>query len=274
MGIEGRIFEKEYKRYLGKYVLEGGNEKILYEAYEALTALLDESMVEATSIVDIHINSLKELLNLKSDMDCVPWIYIKRATEFLTQVLVVSDNLIASLKEGIEVDHLTGLLNKLGIERILTDMWVTSRETKEPFVVAMLDFDDFKTINDSYGHLVGDELLREAGTIIRKSLRSGDVVMRYGGEEFLILLAKTGKEGARIPLERIRTRISESRLTHKKIHITVSIGASAFPEDNPLSPEELIRFADIAMYEAKKRGKNMVLFYSDLKEGGALGNRE
>ncbi|MCS7233498.1 MAG: GGDEF domain-containing protein [Synergistetes bacterium] len=264
MGNGKRGFEEEYQRYLEKYVLEGGDERVLYEAYETLIELLDISNLEATNIVDIHISSLKRLLNLNSDTDCVSWLYIKRATEFLTQILVISDTLVAYLKESAEIDKLTGFYNRIGMEKVLTRAWVTSNKTREPFVLAMLDIDNFKSVNDSYGHPLGDRLLREVSDIIRGSVRSGDAVIRYGGEEFLILLVKTNKERAMVPLERIRKRISESEFTNKKISITVSIGVSSFPDDNPSSLDELIRFADIAMYEAKRRGKNMVLFYSDL----------
>ncbi|MCM8900741.1 GGDEF domain-containing protein [Caldicoprobacter algeriensis] len=260
-----RLFIDEYKNYLSKFILKGGQDDVLFEAYQNLIKLLDESLAQAANLLDIHNQVLKEVLNIRNDNDVVQWIYIERATEFLAQILIATDALLLSLKESVEKDPLTGLYNRLAIEKMLSKVWSTAQTTKTPFTLAMVDLDNFKSINDSYGHIVGDEILKEVSSIIKKSLREEDVVMRYGGEEFVILLPGTDGSSALNPLERIRRRIENAELSEFKLKITVSIGGAVYPDDRPLEPDELIKFADAAMYEAKKEGKNRIVFYSQIK---------
>ncbi|MDN5331187.1 MAG: two-component system, cell cycle response regulator [Tepidanaerobacteraceae bacterium] len=265
MTLKGiKLFVEEYKNYLSKYILRGGQDDVLFEAYQNLVKLLDESSAQAANLLDIHNQVLKDVLNIRNDNDMVQWIYIERATEFLTQILIATDALLLSLKENVERDPLTGLYNRLAIEKTLSKMWLSAQETKTPLTLAMIDLDNFKEVNDTYGHMVGDELLQEISSVIRKSLRDGDIVMRFGGEEFIVLLPKTDGEGAKKPLERIRKRIEEGVFTEKKIKITASIGAAVYPDDRPLSENEFIEFADAAMYGAKAQGKNRLVFYSQL----------
>lgn len=255
----------EYKNWLSKYILNGGHDDVLFEAYQNLIKLLDESTAQAANLLDLHNQVLKDVLNIKNDNDMVQWIYIERATEFLAQILIATDALLLALKENIQKDHLTGLYNKLAIEKMFSRMWANAQETKTPITVAVLDIDNFKNVNDSFGHIVGDQLLQEISSVIRKSLRDGDVVMRFGGEEFLILLPKTDGAGAKKPLERIRNQIEDGVFTKHNIKITASIGASVYPDDRPLNSDEIIEFADAAMYEAKVKGKNSLVFYSQLE---------
>lgn len=257
-------FVVEYKKYLEDYLLKGGDDEVLFKAYQNLLGLLDESSAQAASLLDIHNQVLKNVLNIRQDNDMVQWLYIERATEFLAQILIATDAVLLSLRERIERDVLTGLYNKLAVKRILSKAWSDAHTIDTPLAGAMLDIDNFKEINDSYGHLVGDELLKEISYIIRRSLREGDVAIRYGGEEFFVLLPKTDSKGAKIPLERLRKRVEEETFTDSGIKVTISIGVSVHPDDELANVEELIKFADAALYEAKKRGKNMVVFYSQL----------
>lgn len=257
-------FMMEYKNYLSEYILKGGQDEVLFEAYQRLIRLLDESSAQAANILDIHNQVLKDVLNIKQDNDMVQWIYIERATEFLAQILIATDALLLSLKESVERDPLTGLYNRLAFDRILSKHWSNASMTKTPLTVAMLDIDNFKDINDRYGHVIGDELLKEVSIVIKTCLRDKDVVMRYGGEEFLILLPETESSEAKKPLERVRKRIEEGVFTEAGIKITASIGAAVYPDDRPLSMEEIIEFADAAMYAAKAKGKNRLVFYSHL----------
>jgi len=259
-----RYFVIEYKNYLEDYLLKGGNDDVLFEAYQKLLNLLDESSAQAANLLDIHNRVLKDVLNIRQDNDVVQWIYIERATEFLAQILIATDALLLSLKEEVERDVLTGLYNRLAINGILSKLWSDGHMTDTPLTVAMLDLDNFKEVNDRYGHVVGDELLKEVSYIIKKSLREEDVAIRYGGEEFVIILPKTDSSGAKIPLERIRKRIEDETFTDAGIKTTVSIGVSVYPDDRPLNMEELIKYADAALYEAKTRGKNRILFYKQL----------
>lgn len=130
------------------------------------------------------------------------------------------------------------------------------------FAFLMLDIDNFKICNDTYGHLVGDVALKEIARIIKESTREIDLAARYGGEEFSIILPETDKIGARLAAERIRERIEENvvRAYDEKLKITVSIGLAVCPDDAPDSAD-LVEKADKALYAAKASGKNIVCEY-------------
>jgi diguanylate cyclase (GGDEF)-like protein len=120
----------------------------------------------------------------------------------------------------------------------------------------MIDADDFKNINDSYGHIAGDKTLIFLTKLIQSSLRKGVKVYRYGGEEFIILLNRTTLEEAKKSVDRIITETSESKLLYKghNIHLTISAGIACYKKGD--TPETLIEKSDSALYEAKDAGKN------------------
>ncbi|MDP3919746.1 MAG: GGDEF domain-containing protein, partial [Candidatus Omnitrophota bacterium] len=139
----------------------------------------------------------------------------------------------------------------------------------------MLDIDHFKRYNDEFGHLVGDATLREVASVLRSSLRKVDIVGRYGGEEFIMVLPETGVQGAYDVAERIRSRIARHnfKVYDVSTRVTVSLGIAVFPEDVPVEasasydPEmllEIIRRADQALYRAKEEGRNRVIRFRDL----------
>ena len=123
----------------------------------------------------------------------------------------------------------------------------------------MADIDHFKEYNDRYGHLVGDVVLKEAAATIKESVRQIDVVGRYGGEEFAILLPETSPRNAYFAAERIRKAIAAKRIRayDEELNFTISIGFSAFPRDAK-DGLNVIDKADIALYEAKQKGRNAV----------------
>jgi len=156
------------------------------------------------------------------------------------------------LSQIIEIDPLTKALNRRALMTKLK-LYVSAGV---PVSVMMLDIDNFKRINDTYGHLTGDKVLKELSEIIEKSLRSGDFVGRYGGEEFLIVLPRTNKETAFKVAERIRRKIERHRFPVPE-PVTVSIGVADSREGESL--EELISLADERLYRAKRSGKNRVI---------------
>ncbi len=123
----------------------------------------------------------------------------------------------------------------------------------------MLDVDHFKTFNDQYGHLMGDQILREVGRLIRESTREIDIAGRFGGEEFCVILPDTDRNGARFAAERIRQAVDASviKAYDAQVKITVSLGVSTYPEDGA-HIEELIDKADWALYRAKREGRNRI----------------
>jgi diguanylate cyclase (GGDEF)-like protein len=129
----------------------------------------------------------------------------------------------------------------------------------EPLSLIFFDIDDFKRINDSYGHLLGDEVLRQIGRCIKQVVRESDIPARYGGEEFAVLLPNTESGGAREMARRLGATIREQR--HEslpEVTVTVSMGVSTFSSGNPTTYTQLVQLADAAMYKAKSRGKDQL----------------
>lgn len=168
-------------------------------------------------------------------------------------------NMAGKLKELSITDPLTSLFNRRYFHERLVEEMHRSERYNFIFSLAIFDIDDFKLFNDTEGHLAGDEVLKELANIAHRSLRSNDIISRFGGEEFIVLMPQTDKEEAFIVAERMRRNIKESftRTWEKFPHptITVSIGISSFPEDGK-SSDNLIKNADLALYKTKAVGKN------------------
>ncbi len=169
--------------------------------------------------------------------------------------------LVTELEREATVDRLTSLYNRNFLERVAGRLVALHERTRKPMSVAMLDIDDFKVINDTYGHRRGDAVLKKIGEIIRESVRRSDLPFRYGGEEFLLLFPETQKLQAANVCERLRKRISEADFGFDK-KITVSIGVASMPEDTKtyIDIEKLINLSDERLYKAKKLGKNRVVY--------------
>ncbi|MFN3593970.1 MAG: GGDEF domain-containing protein [Thiobacillaceae bacterium] len=155
------------------------------------------------------------------------------------------------------MDPLTGLYNRRGLDQVIRDLWPTNP------VITMLvaDIDHFKKINDTYGHQVGDVVIRQVAETIRRGIRGEDYAARYGGEEFVVLLPDTELQGGLQVAENIRSRVAKLRLVRKHDNLaidafTVSVGvASRKPEE---TPEALFKRADEALYLSKASGRNRV----------------
>ena len=158
-------------------------------------------------------------------------------------------------------DDLTQLFNSRHLNQCLESEIRRAKRTKEPLTLIFLDLDGFKQINDNYGHPQGSKSLIEIAKIIKSASREMDIVGRYGGDEFVLILPATDTEGAIHVGERIRNRIET--YTHKEIRLTASIGIASYPR-HATSKEALIRLADQAMYRVKERGKNGIMLAHDL----------
>ena len=168
-----------------------------------------------------------------------------------------------SIKEFSIRDSLTGVFSRRYFnERFLED-FSKAKRYKQKLAVAMIDIDDFKKLNDTYGHQFGDTVLIKITKIISDNLRTFNVLFRYGGEEFIILFPGMDSKEAYLICNRIREDIATFvfYFKHKKIISTVSIGIACFPEDAE-TPIEIINKSDIALYDAKNAGKNRVFIYN------------
>lgn len=157
-------------------------------------------------------------------------------------------------------DPLTGLLNRRYLQERLSEEIQRSKRHHFPMSLLMLDVDEFKSYNDTFGHLAGDAALKIIAGILKDNLRGDDVAVRYGGEEFAILLPQTSSEEASVIAERIRMQVERTEFPHRRI--TASIGIAKTTADVNL-PDDIIWAADRALYEAKGRGRNNVQLYSD-----------
>ncbi len=160
-------------------------------------------------------------------------------------------------------DGLTALYNHRYFQDSLADLIKKSEKQPQPFSLLIVDIDFFKKFNDTYGHQAGDEVLRKTADLLKKSVKSSDVVARYGGEEMVIILKKTNKNEAIIAAERIcRTVAAKTYVLGEGVetNVTISLGVATYPEDG-ISPQELIEFADKGLYHAKQSGRNRVGIY-------------
>ena len=158
-------------------------------------------------------------------------------------------------------DGLTELYNHRYFHNILNIEVERERRYKRPLSLLMIDIDNFKSCNDTHGHLDGDVVLQQVGTLVKKSTRGCDYVARYGGEEFAVILPETSKQEALVVAERIRASIAEHLFTtstgNSIGNVTVTIGLSSFPEDAQ-ERVELIDKADKSLYQGKTSGKNRI----------------
>jgi len=167
-------------------------------------------------------------------------------------------------KDMVFIDDLSGLFNHRYLEVALSHELKRVERYSSHLAVLFLDIDAFKAVNDTYGHLVGSQVLRETGLLVRKSVREIDVVIRYGGDEFTVILVETGCDVAHMVAERIRRQIESHVFQASEgynIRLTCSIGYACCPDDT-LSKYELLEMADKAMYTGKSNGKNCVSHYS------------
>jgi len=158
------------------------------------------------------------------------------------------------------LDELTGVFNRFGLSYVLQAEVERSLRYGEPLAALMIDLDRFKPVNDRYGHPVGDRVLRWTAARISSALRSTDLLCRYGGEEFLVLLPHTVLDRAVKVAERLRQRIASEPFREEGIEIplTVSLGAAALVPGSEDLGEEMVAAADAALYRAKREGRNRV----------------
>ena len=160
-------------------------------------------------------------------------------------------------------DELTGLYNHRRFQEFLSDEVERFRRFGGPLGLMMLDIDDFKRVNDNYGHLQGDAVLREVARVLKETSREVDEPARYGGEEMAVALPQTGLQGAFEFAERVRARIEALRVDLLEgdgtIRVTASFGVAALPDSAPAEKDALVAAADAALYRAKRSGKNRTM---------------
>jgi len=203
----------------------------------------------------------------KHYQDLIPFMqpYLREASP-----VIETKRLMATLKESNLRDAMTGLNNRRFLEEYVDTMVANANRNNSSISILMLDLDYFKKVNDTYGHDIGDKVLIELAKVLVKSVRSSDMVIRYGGEEFLIILQNTNENFGDQMAEKIRLAVEEMKVqvTGAILQKTISIGVADFPDDSDTFWQAL-KYADVALYQAKDRGRNQfVHFSSDMWKDG------
>jgi diguanylate cyclase (GGDEF)-like protein len=169
------------------------------------------------------------------------------------------------LEEMATTDGLTGLTNHRTFQERFSQMLARAERSGAPLTMLITDIDKFKNVNDTYGHPIGDIVIKRVAAILKKQARNIDLVARYGGEEFGIVLEATDAEGARTAAERIRVEVEAQVFDSPQgqFRATLSIGFATFPADGT-HKQVLIDKADKALYHAKEHGRNQVVYFGEI----------
>lgn len=192
---------------------------------------------------------------------------VKMLSQVAVQIALALANsrLYTRTRELSVMDELTGINNRRHFQQMLQMEWKRAVRFKRDLSIIMVDVDYFKSYNDTFGHLRGDEVLRKIGQLLKRNLREVDTVARFGGEEFVLLLPDTDKRGAIAVAEKVRLMIADHKFIadeHGDARtITISLGVSSYPGD-VIEMDDLIDRADIALYRAKEKGRNRTECYS------------
>lgn len=189
---------------------------------------------------------------------------LRRTKESIEQINLTLRRAFEREQLASRTDSLTGVFNRRYFFELLGYEFSASRRYERPLSLVMFDVDYLKKINDTYGHQVGDELLKKAANVVRGELRTSDVLARYGGDEFVILLSNSSEQDASMVLERIYRELKSTIISadHKKLGISISAGISNLQPDMEKA-DQLVMLADRALYVAKNSGRNRVVIFNN-----------
>ncbi|HET9149660.1 MAG TPA: GGDEF domain-containing protein [Alphaproteobacteria bacterium] len=210
----------------------------------------------------VSLEALKDALaNVLAETQRIQTVHraIEERVESTSQEVITLKESLAAMRIEATTDPLTGIGNRKLFDRRLSELVASAREENQPISVVLADIDHFKRFNDSFGHLVGDMVLKRVAETFIECVKGRDLVARYGGEEFVVLLPGTPVKGAYVVAEDIRTAMAAKKLTRKSTgqilgQITLSLGVAELRRGE--APHEMVARADAALYVAKKVGRN------------------
>ena len=250
--------------------LNGIIEKVGDEACQVIFSVLTHLDLEPEQAGDYwkqiisHRNSMGESLGRGVNLRTAICDYFCTINKSMTNPIIIEIRILEDVLDSLRYDSLTGLYSRRAFdEMFLRETERANRYGKE-LSVLFFDLDDFKRINDTYGHLAGDDTLVQVARIVMEEIRAIDFASRYGGEEIVVVLPETGKAEAFVVGERIREKVENIKLNFKDqiISLTISGGIATLPID-ATDTKSLIKNSDIAVYKAKETGKNNVVIYSE-----------
>lgn len=244
----------------------------IFDLIDTIYAIIDNNNIVRTN----NIEKYKEIKNLKSENNLVHNIKNNTWYEYKTfdykennknyKVEIYKDITKYKQNDITEIDFTTKLLNKQTTFKQLEEYLKSINEKPESFTLAMADIDFFKKINDTYGHLAGDEILKQISECLIKNIKGDDIVGRFGGEEFIILLKNTNLDNSKALLEKIRKDIDDLIVKYNNFiidNLNISIGA-VFNQGNNTDLNNLIEKADKALYNVKENGRNQTKFFDEI----------
>lgn len=269
----GSDFDRAFKRLINMVVKKMN---VWSDRLEDHTKTLGEC-ADTLSKPDIDAKKLKELtnsvLNTASSMK-------KSSEEFQKEMLDTNEEILTLRQQLIEAraetmtDELTEIGNRKAFNNAIRDLTETELENPESLLLIITDIDHFKRFNDTFGHLVGDSVLRYFANLMKKTRADNETVCRYGGEEFAILLSHSSLEAAEIRANQVRKTLESAKLKHKDSAkglgtITASFGVASFKGDDKETIDDWIKRADDALYKAKSNGRNQVITEDELPEASS-----
>jgi two-component system cell cycle response regulator len=181
---------------------------------------------------------------------------------------------LKNAQKAVWTDPLTHLGNRRLLDDKFAEIFAAQRDSKRDLAIVMMDLDNFKVLNDTLGHKAGDELLRFTGELLQQCLREQDLAIRYGGDEFVLVLPSVSSEQARTITDRTITLFAQqARLVPISTKPTMSAGIASLRQHTPISAESLLQMADAALYQAKSSGKACTQIYVPQSKPVALARR-
>lgn len=250
-------------RYLADYILfpqEMQKMTALNQAVHDWIGIDDRTLVDVINIMENDLSSVEDLFEITIHHPSEVNQILETAKELL---LIHSLSSMKDLEDRSKRDGLTGAYNRMYFDEIIKREFQTALENNLPLTIALIDIDHFKKVNDNYGHVVGDCLLVSVVKTILKQIRQDDMLSRYGGEEFALILPGTSLACARNLMTRLKDAIATIAYRFDEDHliqITASVGVAAYIENSAQfnEPNDLIRAADAALYAAKHAGRNQI----------------
>ena len=240
------------------------------EAYQVLFSVITHLDLSPDQAVDYwkqivtHRNNMSEALGRGVNLRTAICDYFCTINKSMTNPIIIEIRVLEDALYSLRFDSLTGLYSRRTFDEVFVREVERANRYGKELSVLFFDLDDFKQVNDTFGHLAGDDALEHVARIVMSEIRTIDIASRYGGEEIVVVLPETGKAAAFVVGERIREKVEEMKLTYndKIINLTISGGIATLPLD-ATDTKALIANADIAVYKAKEEGKNNIVIYSE-----------